>query len=193
MHDILCFHPYHGAAVCLEEDGRLARRLEDRPPGQAVVFTSRPLKPSQKVCVQLTQAATPHRHHGVLRLGVTTCDPATLCQSPIRYACPDLQQKDAFWISQVDPSQVFSGCRITVYLSGQGRLHYLINQQPKGCLLTNVPTDKQIWLLIDLYGNTVCAKLISPGEQPRTNGAISTIWKWIFKHQHAPSKHKTFV
>ena len=49
-----------------------------------------------------------------------------------------------------------------------GQMHYFVNKEHKGILLSHLPTNKNLWALFDIYGNTVSATFVPPGKKFRT-------------------------
>ena len=46
-------------------------------------------------------------------------------------------------------------------------MHYFVNKEHKGILLSHLPTNKNLWALFDIYGNTVSATFVPPGKKCR--------------------------
>ena len=157
---VMHFHKVHGRGIKISEGGCVARRSEDFCHG--IVFSSQPVKVNQKFCLELTQAL---EWSGALRLGLTSHDPNSLLATELpRYVCPDLTNRHGFWARGLQESYAQTGNRVTFYLNSSGQLHFFINNEHKGVLLSHLPTNVPVWILLDLYGNSTSAKFVPPGK-----------------------------
>ena len=160
MYDILQFHGCHGRGIILSENGSVATRFNDFCNG--ICFSAKPIKIGQKVCIELTFNP---EWSGAIRIGVTSHDPGKIKVSSLpRYVCPDLTNQEGYWARALNEKYADNGNRITFYVNKSGQLHYFVNKEDKGILLNNLPINKQLWLLFDIYGSTTSAKFIQPGE-----------------------------
>lgn len=158
--DALKFHSSHGSSVSLSEDQQVATRAEGF--GNGIVFSAKSIRINQKVCVELTQTS---EWSGALRLGVTSQDPGLLAKDDLpRYVCPDLTNKEGYWARALSEKYADTGNRVTFYVNHMGQMHYFVNNEHKGILLNHLPTNVQVWVLLDIYGNTKAAKFVPPGE-----------------------------
>lgn len=152
------FHLTHGSAITLSENFSQATR-DEASFCNGIVFSDQPLQIGEKVCLEVSCVTS---WRGAARLGVTTHDPDMLTDVP-KYACPDLMQKEGYWARAVPEHLIRSGCRIMLYVSEVGQMEVFVDGVHKGALLSNLPTNSFLWLLIDIYGNTNCLKFVKPG------------------------------
>lgn len=155
------FHPTHGSAIQLTEGQTVATRSLDTY-CNGIVFSDQPLKLGQKICVELVSVTM---WSAALRIGVTTINPSGLEPDQLpKFSYPDLTYKDDYWVRVVSEGLLTPQCRLTVYLTAHGQLQVFINGLHKGALLLGLPTNQDLWLLLDLYGNTNSAKFVQPGK-----------------------------
>ena len=160
MH-LLRFHRIHGKAIRLSEDSMVATRVGDFCNG--IVYSATPIKVGQKVCLELTQVS---EWSGAIRIGITTHDPSKIA-SPSdlpKYACPDLTNKEGNWARALRENYAESGNRITFYVNGAGQMHYFVNNEHKGIFLNHLPTHTNLWVLLDIYGNSNSARFVTAGK-----------------------------
>ena len=124
---------------------------------QGIVFSDRPVEVGERVCLRLTELSI--RWSGVLRLGFSSHDPATI-QSLPKYACPDLTGKPGFWAKALAEKYAESNALIHYYFSSNGDVHYGINGIDKGLFFSGVDTRQPLWCMIDLYGNCTAIELV---------------------------------
>lgn len=178
MHDLLTFNAaVHGSAVRLGDGGRRAvRSPPDAIAGGAIVFSASPVKIDRRVCIEVRQRCGPTAPwSGALRVGYTVVDPAAFVagnrQLPA-FACPDLaEERSGCWLRAL-PESLFvrSATRLTVCVEsstfdggGGGGASLLVNNEPKGMLFDKLPTDRPLWLVVDIYGNTTGVRLVHAG------------------------------
>ena len=168
MHDLLMFHSVHGKAIQLSDGNRLATRsLATISDG--LVFSSKPIKVNQKVGLMLTFTT---EWFGNLRVGMTAVDPLgySVGSTLPSFAIPDmvLPENDEDRQSWATPVGGFGlesvGCCLTLHFCTDGSLKYWIGRAFKGVLLKDLPTDRPLWLFLDIYGNTASASLTQPGQ-----------------------------
>ncbi|KAK6990024.1 protein neuralized, partial [Biomphalaria glabrata] len=153
------FHLTHGTAIQLTEGQTLATRRNDTF-CDGIVFFSQPIQVNQKVCVELGCTTS---WSGSVRIGVTTIDPARLHADQLpKFAYPDWIHKEEFWIRVINESLTSQGCRLMVYINSNGELLLFVNGNHKGSLLYGLPIQQRLWLLLDIYGNTLSAKILIP-------------------------------
>ncbi|XP_025110037.1 uncharacterized protein LOC112573680 isoform X2 [Pomacea canaliculata] len=158
------FHSTHGRAITLL-DNRMHAVRDGATFGNGIVFGDQPLLVGQKVCLKMGCVFT---WSGALRIGVTTHNPARLAVEQLpKYVYPDLTSKEGFWARAVPEKMVSSGCRVMVYLTSSGHMQIFINGQHMGVLLTDLPTNQTLWLLMDIYGNTTSLMFVEPENAPR--------------------------
>ncbi|XP_052096102.1 uncharacterized protein LOC127731168 [Mytilus californianus] len=158
------FHSTHGTSVTLSGNKTLANRAE----GifcNGMTFGDQQVKVNQKVCVELSTSTS---WSGALGIGLTTNNPSKINQSELpRFAFRNLVEKDGYWIRAVAEKWIKEKSKLIVYLSSSGALQLFIDGDYKGAWVTNIPTDKQLWVVVDIYGNTTGAKLVKPDEAPK--------------------------
>ncbi|XP_065564650.1 protein neuralized-like isoform X2 [Artemia franciscana] len=147
----LRFHSVHGEHIQLLNDAATARRIESFCRG--ICFSDRPVKISEKVTIRLAEAST--SWSGVLRIGMTSTDPIALQGALPKYACPDLTNKPGYWAKAIHERHSEQGTIISYYVTVAGDLHYSVNGEDKGILLSGIDTRHSLWALIDIYGNSV--------------------------------------
>jgi len=168
MRDIVAFHPTARGSAVYSASGR-ADLVERRPEalGGGVVFSARPVKLKQRICLEFRRRRqnAPGAGDGDLpgsaRLGFTRHDPATVIKNLPSFAVPDLTDRDGFWARAV--GSVGLGGRVTVWLEDNGSARWNVDGVDRGVLLDGLPVDVPLWLLVDLYGPVVSTRLIPPG------------------------------
>jgi len=172
MRDIVAFHPTARGAALYSVSGRadLAERRPDALSGGGIVFSARPVKLKQRICLELRRrrliapAADPPDNDvvpGSARIGFTRHDPATLVKTMPAFAVPDLTDRDGFWARPVGDVGVDG--RVTVWLDDGGCARWNVNGADRGVLVDGLPVDMPLWLLVDLYGPVTSTRLIPPG------------------------------
>lgn len=155
------FHHVHGKAIVLSDDRKQATRSEAHF-CNGLVFGDQAIKVGQKLCVELTCVSS---WSGALRIGVTTNDPNKLTQADLpKFAFPDLLKKEGYWGRSVNENLTASGTRVTFYVTTEGHLQVFINNEHKGVYLSRLPTNRTLWLFLDIYGNTKATKFVTPGR-----------------------------
>lgn len=169
MRDVLSFHPTaHGDAVRFVS-GRadVIERHDAAVCGGGIAFSARPVKPGQKVCLELRQRTGRRRSRqlpGSLRLGFTTLDPATLLPSQLPpYVIPDLTDTGRCWAAIVGP-RVFDGSQICVTLDASGTSAvWNVDGVDRGVLVDGFDVSGPLWLTVDLFGPVSGVRLVSTG------------------------------
>ncbi|XP_064605338.1 uncharacterized protein LOC135470368 isoform X2 [Liolophura sinensis] len=157
------FHHVHGASILLSDDSSSAQRSEKHF-CNGLVFSDQAVKILQKVCVELGCVTT---WSGGLRVGVTTVDPGTLKPSDLpKYAFPDLTDRDGYWFCSLSEAELDTGTRVNLYVDSGGHLQIFINSHHRGVFLSHLPTNRPLWLVFDIYGNTQSAKFVRPDDAP---------------------------
>ena len=155
------FHSVHGSSIVLSDNKTTATR-SDGSFCDAIVFSDQQVKVNQKVCLEVTASAN---WSGALRVGFTSHDPNKINANDLpRYAIPSLAKREGYWIQPIPETLLYTTCKLTLYLSTQGHLQLFVNDEHKGACPLGVPKDKALWLCVDLYGNSRCAKWIKTGQ-----------------------------
>ena len=81
-----------------------------------------------------------------------------------RYVCPDLTSRKGYWARPIHEEYADTGNRLTFYYNASGQVHYFINNEHKGVLLSQLPVLSPMWAMFDFYGNTTSAQLVSAGK-----------------------------
>lgn len=159
------FHHAHGSAITLSND-RLHAYRDEQFFCDGIVFGDQPLTIGCRISIQLTCIRT---WKGALRIGVTSHDPQHLQEQQLlpRYACPDLVKQDGFWVRLIAEQYAVSYHILTFYVNSLGELHFSVNNHYTGILLDGIPTQLQLWFLLDLYGNTAAVKIIIADDAPK--------------------------
>ena len=55
-------------------------------------------------------------------------------------------------------------CRIGFCLNTFGELQITVNSQTAGSLLTDLPTDIPLWVIVDVYGSTQSVQFVKEGK-----------------------------
>uniref|UniRef100_A0A1I7U091 RING-type E3 ubiquitin transferase n=1 Tax=Caenorhabditis tropicalis TaxID=1561998 RepID=A0A1I7U091_9PELO len=163
----LQFHFIHGANVVILKNGRMAKRRESFCKGLA--FSNRPIDIDENVCLRLCEVGT--SWSGVLRFGVTNEDPEQYRDMPVpTFACPDLTTKEGYWAKALPERYSSEGNILHFYVNKDGELFYGINGSQKGMFLTGINVRLPMWLILDIYGNSVGVEIIDASEfRPRRN------------------------
>uniref|UniRef100_A0A915DGV9 NHR domain-containing protein n=1 Tax=Ditylenchus dipsaci TaxID=166011 RepID=A0A915DGV9_9BILA len=156
---LLKFHSVHGTNVALLNDGRIARRKDSFCKG--LVFSNRPIGIDEIVCIRLFDVGT--NWSGVLRFGVTNVDPASFRNIELpKFACPDLTSK-AGWAKATERYSVEKSI-LHFFVNDAGEMYYGINGSNKGLFLNGINVSIPIWIIIDIYGNSVGVEFVDPGD-----------------------------
>ncbi len=151
----LRFHRNHGDNIRLESDRSRAARVESFCKG--ICFTDRPVNVGERVCIRITEVST--RWSGVLRMGFSAHNPSTLGELP-KYACPDLTNRQGFWGKALSGRVTEAGMTLHFYVTAGGDVHFGMDGQDEGVILTGVDTRQTLWGMIDLYGNCTAIEMV---------------------------------
>ena len=153
----LRFHLMHGDNIALSPDKQRAVRAESFCKG--IVFSNRPVMVGERVCIRLTTLSD--RWNGVLRVGFSAHDPATLRTPLPKYACPDLTSKDGFWAKALSERCVTTvDTKVHYYVAANGDVHCGFNGTDLGVFFSGVDTRRPLWAMIDLYGNCTSIEFV---------------------------------
>uniref|UniRef100_A0A915JJD8 NHR domain-containing protein n=1 Tax=Romanomermis culicivorax TaxID=13658 RepID=A0A915JJD8_ROMCU len=166
---VLSFHSVHGEKIRLSKQGRLAKRYDTFC--QGLTFSSRSIDLDEIVVLKI--AETTGRWSGVLRFGVTNVDPQTLKHSFPKYACPDMSQKGNTWAKALSERFCKQGNIINFYVRPNGEMYYGVNGVQKGLYLSSINVSEPLWVVIDIYGNTVAIEFMDPSEVPLMRQVIT--------------------
>ncbi|KAI1725454.1 neuralized domain-containing protein [Ditylenchus destructor] len=158
---LLKFHSVHGTNVTLFNDGKIARRKESFCKG--LVFSNRPITVDEIVCLRLCDVGT--NWSGVLRFGVTNVDPASFRDIELpKFACPDLTSKPGYWAKALAERYSVEKSILHFFVNSEGEMYYGINGVSKGLFLNGINVSLPIWIIIDIYGNSVGVEFVDPAD-----------------------------
>ncbi|CAJ0609118.1 unnamed protein product [Cylicocyclus nassatus] len=140
----LGFHSVHGQNVILQKGGRVAKRKESFCKGLA--FSNRPVSVNENVCIRLTEVSTSWN-----------------IQVP-KFACPDLTSKEGFWAKALPERYSVEGNILHFSITHAGDLCYGVNGVHKGVFLVGINVSLPIWIIIDIYGNSVAVEFVDPSD-----------------------------
>ena len=113
---------------------------------------------NERVCIRVAELNS--RWNGVLRIGFSAHDPASLPRPLPKYACPDLTSKPGYWAKALSERCVGLNKLIHYHVSGNGDVHFGIDGEDLGVFFSGVDTRTPLWALIDLYGNCTSIELV---------------------------------
>eukprot|EP00794_Sanderia_malayensis_P017422 gene17422-19166_t len=164
---LIYFHSRCGKSVRLLNGDRRARRDGDTY-DNGLVFSNRPLHIGELFQLKIEEMES--KWAGSLRIGITTENP-NRPELRIARAITDLftNDNDNYWI--LSGSHVYNGTkekklyqlnlhtldvydRVAVQVKSNGDLHFFQNGFDKGIAISNIPCDKQVYAVFDLYGRT---------------------------------------
>ncbi|XP_066302001.1 protein neuralized-like [Branchiostoma lanceolatum] len=158
------FHNVHGANIELSDDKRTARR----PGGisNAIVFTSKPFRTNKRVAVEFTDCE-PDTNCAAM-FGVTTENPLFWkpAELPL-FGTRDLANKDGYWLEPMGEDVATEGSVLTFHVDSGGSLVYSLysadgeETMKEVEVFNDIPTDKPLWAVLDLFGSTKAVKFIN--------------------------------
>ena len=128
---------------------------------------------NERVCIRIAELNS--RWNGVLRIGFSAHDPASLPRPLPKYACPDLTSKPGYWAKALSERYVGLNKLIHYHVSGNGDVHFGIDGEDLGVFFSGVDTRTPLWALIDLYGNCTSIELVDtrkPQNNANSNGFV---------------------
>merc|ERR1711953_188325 len=152
------FHPVHGDNVMLSANNTIAARVESFC--KAIVFTHRPVRVNEKIFIRFVDKA--ESWSGSIRFGFSALDPRLLAGNLPKYACPDLTNKSGFWAKALSEKFADKDSVMYYYVSSGGDVIFGVNGEDKGVFFSGVDTRKQLWGLVDVYGNSHVIELVDP-------------------------------
>ena len=107
----------HGSNVSVSQDGMCVRR-DAATYKNAIVFSAQPLRPEQKVCLELSSTSV---WSGAIRVGVTCHNPDGFNPTDLpRFLCPDLSCREGFWARALSERNAQAGNRVAFSLNTSG-------------------------------------------------------------------------
>ncbi|XP_053318739.1 LOW QUALITY PROTEIN: neuralized-like protein 4 [Spea bombifrons] len=161
----LRFHHLHGSNALITNGGRTALRNNSRSEfNDAIVMSNRPLRDGELFEIVIQKMVD--RWSGSIEAGVTAIRPEDLefpnTMTDIDY---DTWMLSGTAIMQdgntlrnnygCDLDSLGSGSRIGMMKTARGDLHYYINGEDQGVACTGLPPGRDIYAVIDLYGQCV--------------------------------------
>ncbi|KAE8620829.1 hypothetical protein XENTR_v10010491 [Xenopus tropicalis] len=165
----LRFHHLHGANALITNGGRTVLRKNSRSEfNDAIVMSSRPLRDGEMFEIVIQKMVD--RWSGSIEAGVTAIRPEDLefpnTMTDIDY---DTWMLSGTAIMQdgntlrnnygCDLDSLGAGSRIGMMKTIRGDLHYFINGEDQGVACTGLPMGRDIYAVIDLYGQCVQVSL----------------------------------
>jgi len=152
------FHPVHGDNVMLSQGNTIAARVESFC--KAVVFTHRPVRVSEKIFIRFVEKS--ESWSGSIRFGFSAVDPRQLAGNLPKYACPDLTNKSGFWAKALSEKFSDKDSVMYYYVTNSGDVVFGVNGEDKGVFFSGVDTRRQLWGMVDVYGNSNVIELVDP-------------------------------
>lgn len=117
-------------------------------------FTFRPIEIDEIVVIKIAKAST--QWSGVMRFGLTNVDPACFRDLELpKFVCPDLTKKSGYWAKALSERYCTEGSVLHFYINRHGAVFYGHNGINKGLFLSDINATKPLWVVLDIYGNTV--------------------------------------
>ena len=99
---------------------------------------------------------------GSIRFGFSSVDPRQLAGNLPKYACPDLTNKSGFWAKALAEKFADKDSVMYYYVNNSGDVVFGVNGEDKGVFFSGVDTRRQLWGLVDVYGNSNVIELVDP-------------------------------
>jgi protein neuralized len=139
-----------------------AQRL-DAKYSQGYVFTDRSIKPGEALTIQISPGLK-GRFAGLLHLGVTSCDPASLDSDDLPDNANCLVDRPEYWVLICDFSDLNCNDEIGLCLSETGQIGFHVNGSKfKG--VVHVDATLHLWVFLSVYGTTQPVQLLTCPEQ----------------------------
>ena len=127
---------------------------------KAVVFTHRPVRVNEKIFIRFVEKS--ENWSGSIRFGFSAVDPRLLAGHLPKYACPDLTNKSGFWAKALAEKFADKDSVMYYYVTNGGDVVFGVNGEDKGVFFSGVDTRRQLWGLVDVYGNSNVIELVDP-------------------------------
>ncbi|KAJ3585717.1 hypothetical protein NHX12_014436 [Muraenolepis orangiensis] len=151
----LRFHHLHGTNAVITNGGRTALRQNCRSEfNDAIVISNRCLRDGE--LFEIVIQKTVDRWSGSIEAGVTAIRPEELDGTAIMQDGNTMRNNYG-----CDLDSLTTGSRIGMMRSASGDLHYYINGVDQGVACTGLPTAKEVYAVIDLYGQCVQVSITS--------------------------------
>merc|ERR1711971_172572 len=162
------FHPVHGDNILLSANNTIAARVESFC--KAIVFTHRPVRVNEKIFIKFVDKA--ESWSGSIRFGFSSVDPRLLSGNLPKYACPDLTNRSGFWAKALAEKFADRDSVMYYYVTSGGDVVFGVNGEEKGVFFSGVDTRRQLWAMVDVYGNSNVIELVDPRRT--LNNVINT-------------------
>jgi protein neuralized len=127
---------------------------------KAIVFTHRPVRVHEKIYIRFVEKS--ESWSGSIRFGFSAVDPRQLAGGLPKYACPDLTNKSGFWAKALAEKFADKDSVMYYYVNNSGDVVFGVNGEDKGVFFSGVDTRRQLWGLVDVYGNSNVIELVDP-------------------------------
>ena len=127
---------------------------------KAIVFTHRPVRVNEKIFIRFVDKA--ESWSGSIRFGFSSVDPRLLAGNLPKYACPDLTNKNGFWAKALSEKFADKDSVMYYYVSSGGDVVFGVNGEDKGVFFSGVDTRRQLWGMVDVYGNSHVIEMVDP-------------------------------
>ena len=158
------------------------------------MFTHRPVRVNEKIFVRFVDKAD--SWSGSIRFGFSSIDPRLLSGNLPKYACPDLTNKNGFWAKALSEKFADKDSVMYYYVSSGGDVVFGVNGEDKGVFFSGVDTRRQLWGMIDVYGNSHVIEMMDPRRSlnnirsqqiiPRSPAPVRQ------HHQHPPPQQQQY-
>lgn len=78
-----------------------------------------------------------------------------LTNNIFRFACPDLTSKGGYWAKALAERYSVEKSILHFYVNSAGEMYYGLNGVSKGLFLAGINTNLPMWVIVDIYGNSV--------------------------------------
>ncbi|XP_045607794.1 protein neuralized isoform X1 [Procambarus clarkii] len=147
----LPFHRVRGRNVRMNNDRTVAARTETEY-SHGYVFTARPLRPGEKLVVQVLH--TEAMYVGALAFGLTSSNPAGLEPTDLPEDCDLLLDRPEYWVVSKDvAASPQAGDELAFALTHHGEVTFSRNGATPQVFM-HVDHTLQLWAFFDVYGNT---------------------------------------
>ena len=137
---------------------------------KGIVFSHRPVRVNEKVYIRFVEKS--ESWSGSIRFGFSTTDPRSLAGNLPKYACPDLTNKPGFWAKALAEKFADRDSVMYYYVTSGGDVVFGVNGEEKGVFFSGVDTRRQLWAMVDVYGNSNVIELVDPRRT--LNNVINT-------------------
>ena len=124
------------------------------------MFTHRPVRVNEKIFIKFVDKA--ESWSGSIRFGFSSVDPRLLSGNLPKYACPDLTNRSGFWAKALSEKFADKDSVMYYYVTSGGDVVFGVNGEDKGVFFSGVDTRRQLWGLIDVYGNSHVIEIVDP-------------------------------